>query len=398
MNIPITKPSISKADKAAILKPFDTGWLVQGPYVEEFEIMFAKFTDSKAAIATTSCTSALHLSLVALGIKPGDKVICPSFTFVATANVIEQIGAIPIFCDISLDTFNLCTNNLKQILNITPNNQIKAIIAVSLFGLSADMIKINTIAAAHHLVVIEDAACAFDTWLNNKHSGTFGKLGCFSFHPRKAITTGEGGMIITQDLALAEQLKTLRNHGASTSDLTRHTSKTGSLLPPFEQAGFNYRMTDFQGALGLSQLNNATNIMNKRRYWANRYLQALSKQKSLILPSTPIGYRHAYQSFVCLYQGDNTGDIKNLDTDTIHQLNKKRNQIMIALNTSGIQTRQGTHAVHCLDYYQQRYQLKAMDFKQSYIAESLSISLPLFPDMTEKEFDIVVKNIKEHCP
>lgn len=221
MKIPITKPFLGEDEQKAILESLESGWIVQGPKVDEFERLFGEFTGAKYAIATTSCTTALHLSLVALQIGSGDEVILPSFTFVATANAIEYTGAKPVFCDIDLETFNIDVGEIQK--KITKKT--KAIIPVHLFGLSADMNPIMEIANQHGLRVIEDAACGLGSYYHGTHVGNFGEVGCFSFHPRKAITTGEGGMILTGDPDLMVTFKSLRDHGASKSDLNRHIDR-----------------------------------------------------------------------------------------------------------------------------------------------------------------------------
>ena len=391
MYIPISKPYFDDEDKKGILEPLESGWVVQGPKVNAFEGKFANFTKSKFAVATSNCTTALHLGLVALGIQRGDKVIVPSFTYVASANAIEYIGAIPVFCDIDLTTFNVDIQQLIKI--IEEQKDIKAIMPVNLFGLCADMIKIIEIAKKYNLKIIEDSACGFDSWIGDKHSGTFGDCGCFSFHPRKAITTGEGGMLITDNEEIALKVQTLRSHGAGKSDLQRHNDKNGFLLPNFDVLGYNYRMTDFQGALGNSQMDKAREIMQKRRSIAKQYDSALSGIEQLILPSTSEGYTHSYQSYVCIFGGKESLESQNIQT--IDSINKKRNLFMRELENKGIATRQGSHAVHTLGYYKNKYHILEKDYLQSYKADRLSVSLPLYPQMTEMELEYIIKTIKE---
>lgn len=385
MKIPITKPFIGEEERKAILEPLETGWIVQGPKVAEFEKRFSEFTDVKYAIATTSCTTALHLSLVALGIGPGDEVILPSFTFVATANAIEYSGAKPVFCDINLRTFNIDTNEIES--KITQKT--KAVIPVHLFGLSADMKPIMEIAQERHLRIIEDAACGFGSTYFGKHVGSFGDTGCFSFHPRKAITTGEGGMIVTEDEGLMMTFKSLRDHGASKSDLIRHVDLGGSLLPEFNQLGYNYRLTDIQGALGAAQMKNASKIIAARIARAQRYHQSLGEEEWLKTPGCPVGYVHSYQSYVGLLKLS-----KKTSVQEILLLNQKRNQMMEQLGSKGIAVRQGTHAVHTLGYYREKYHLEPRDCMNSFIAEQLSITLPLYVQMTDEEQDFVLKELK----
>lgn len=388
--IPITKACFDEAEKAAIIKPLETGWIVQGPYVKQFEQLFAEFTNAKYAKAVSNCTTALHLALIALGIGAGDKVVVPSFTYIASANAVEYTGAEVVFCDIDLQTFNIDIHKLSEIL--AKDKTIKAIMPVNLFGLCVNLNAICALAKEYNISVVEDSACGFDSWLDGKHSGTFGHVGCFSFHPRKSITTGEGGMIITDDKTIYEKVSQLCDHGASKSDLQRTHEKGGSLLPDFTMRGYNYRMTDFQGALGVCQMQKASMIMEGRKKIALQYHEAL-KNSGLELPICEGSYIHSFQSYVCLF----TMGIPHhaLTMDTIHQLNIKRNFIMLALEEKGIATRQGTHAVHTLEYYAKRYALNHEDFINAYAADRLSIALPLYPQMQPEEFEYVVNNIYE---
>jgi dTDP-4-amino-4,6-dideoxygalactose transaminase len=401
MKIPITKPVFDEEDKNAILGPLETGWIVQGSNVKKFEDLFAEFINVKHAVATTSCTTALHLGLLALEIGMCDEVIVPSFTFVATANALEYCQAKPVFCDIDLRTFNIDINMLEDICKCeTKNKNLKAIVPVSLFGLCANMPAICEIADKYGLKVLEDAACALGAYVsvNNSnhnhlcHAGTFVNGGCFSFHPRKSITTGEGGMFVTNDDRLAELVRRLRDHGASKSDLERHIEQGGALLPDYDILGYNYRMTDIQGALGVCQMEKADYILKKCREVAQRYNEALKDTKVLIPPYVPEGYTHGYQSYVCLFtDGD---DLSNLNLERINSLNILRNKFMDKLERKGIATRQGTHAVHTLGYYKEKYNLNDRDYINSYAADRLSIALPLYAEMTDEEFEYVVNEIK----
>lgn len=388
MQIPISKPFFDNCEEKQILEPIKSGWLVQGKFVQEFQNIFAKFTGTTHAHATTSCTTALHMSLVALGIGMGDKVLIPSFTYIATANAVEQTGAEVVFCDISLDTFNIDENLIENIIENDKN--IKAIIPVHLFGLCANMPKIIEISKKFNLKIVEDAACGLDAWISSKHSGTFGDIGCFSFHPRKSITTGEGGMIITNDKILNDKIAQLKDHGASKSDMQRH-KEGGSLLPEFNYAGFNYRMTDMQGALGVCQMKKIELIMSKKRNIVKMYDEALSSLEYLVTPKVPENYTHGYQSYVCMFAGKD--DLKDISIEKIDKLNKKRNIFMSYLQEKGISTRQGTHAVHTLGFYQTKYNLKDQDFLNSYAADRLSIAFPLYPSMGQKDIEYIIKNI-----
>ncbi|MFY4842752.1 DegT/DnrJ/EryC1/StrS family aminotransferase [Aliarcobacter butzleri] len=391
LNIPITKTIFGDEEKEAIVKPLETGWVVQGPNVAKFQTLFADFTGSKYAHASSNCTTALHLGLEAMSITRGDKVIVPSFTYVASANAVEYTGAEVVFCDIDLKTFNIDETKLEEI--IKKDSSIKAIMPVNLFGLCANMPYIMELAKKYNLKVIEDSACGFDGWIGDKHSGTFGDCGCFSFHPRKSICTGEGGMLITNDEDVASKVSQLKDHGASKSDLQRHKEKGGSLLPDFTMRGYNYRMTDMQGALGVCQMNKKDYIMNGRREVANKYDIALKEIAQLITPYIPENYRHGYQSYVCIFT--NGEDISNLTKEQIDRINIKRNIFMEKLEEMTIATRQGTHAVHTLGYYKNKNNFKNEDFLMSYAADRLSIALPLYAGMTNEEFDYVISNIKE---
>lgn len=391
MNIPITKTIFGDEEKEAIVKPLETGWVVQGPNVAKFQNMFADFTGSKYAHAASNCTTALHLGLEAMDITKGDKVIVPSFTYVASANAVEYTGAEVVFCDIDLKTFNIDETKLEEI--IKKDSSIKAIMPVNLFGLCANMPYIMELAKKYNLKVIEDSACGFDGWIGDKHSGTFGDCGCFSFHPRKSICTGEGGMLITDDEDIANKVSQLKDHGASKSDLQRHKEKGGSLLPDFTMRGYNYRMTDMQGALGVCQMDRKEYIMNGRREVASKYDEVLKDISQLVSPYIPENYKHGYQSYVCIFTDGE--DISNLTKEQIDRINIKRNIFMEKLEEMTIATRQGTHAVHTLGYYKNKNNFKDEDFLMSYAADRLSIALPLYAGMTNEEFDYVISNIKE---
>lgn len=392
MKIPITKPVIDECEKENVLKVLESGWLVQGHYVAEFEKLFCEFTGSKFAKAMFNCTAALHLALESLNIKTKDKVIIPSFTYVASANSVEYTGAEVVFCDIDLRTFTLNSENVERILEKDKERRIKAIMPVNLFGLCADLPKIVELAKKYNLRVVEDSACGLGAHIEDKHSGTFGDVGCFSFHPRKAITTGEGGMLVTNDEEIANKVSSLRDHGASKSDLQRHMEKGGSLLPEFNIRGYNYRMTDLQGALGVCQMRKAKMISEGRGKIAEKYNEALKGINKLSTPYVPQKYTHTYQSYVCIFTGGE--DLSNLSLNKIDRLNVERNNFMIKLEEKGISVRQGTHAVHTLGYYKNKHNLRNEDYLYSYAADRLSITLPLYAEMTDEEFDYVITNVR----
>ena len=279
--IPISLPSMGQEEWEALKEPVFSGWITQGPKVKEMETLFAERHQVKHALAVSNCTTALHLALVALGIKEGDEVLVPAFTWVSTANAIMYCNAIPVFVDVDPVTFNIDVNQIAA--KIT--SKTKAIIPVHLFGLCADIDAIKIIAP--QLKIVEDGACAAGAALNGKPAGSLGDIGCFSFHPRKSVTTGEGGMLTTNDDALAAKLDMLRNHGASISEEQRHKGPKPYILPEFDLVGYNYRMTDLQGAMGVVQLKKLDKFIDERQSWANYYHKELSKISWLRTPQYP---------------------------------------------------------------------------------------------------------------
>lgn len=374
--IQIAEPSLGDEEWHALREPLETGWLTHGPKVQAFEKAFAEKHQVEFAVAVTSCTTGLHLALVALGITAGDEVIIPAFTWIATANVVIYCGATPVFVDVDPVTFNLDPEKLAK--SLTPRT--KAIIPVHLFGLCANMEEIKAV-LPKHIAVVEDAACAAGAVYKERMAGGLGDIGVFSFHPRKAITTGEGGMVTTNNPELAETLKRLRNHGASLPEEVRHTGPQPYLLPEFNLLGFNYRMTDLQGAIGLVQLTKLDSFVKERAYWANWYRDKLSTVNWLRLPSEPLNGVHAWQAFVCYVKAD------------LAPL--ARNEIMRHFHSKGIATRPGTHTVPMLKYYRDRFGFKPEDFNIAYDCERQSMAIPLHNKMTLEDYEYVVKALKE---
>ena len=389
--VPIARTGLTEAEIQSVLEPLRSGWLVQGPKVREFETAWSSFTGADHSIAITSCTTALHLSLAALGFGPGDEAIVPAFTWISTANVVEHLGGRVVFADINLATFNIDPAGIEAL--ITPRT--KAILPVHLFGLAADMGAINAIAERHGLWVVEDAACGFGATFQGRHVGTLGHTGCFSFHPRKAITTGEGGMITTNDGQLAERLRRLRDHGAAMSDLQRHLGPKPYLLADHPDAGYNQRMTDLQAALGVAQMQRAEAIVAERRHLAARYDAAFADLDWLQTPVAPAGYGHGYQSYPCLFEPEQVHQaIQNGDQHQLIAVHERRNAWMEALQQQGVSTRPATHAVHMLSYYREKYHLKPEQFSAAQAANNCSISLPLFHGIKQEEQQHVIDIVK----
>ncbi|MDC0074586.1 DegT/DnrJ/EryC1/StrS family aminotransferase [Alphaproteobacteria bacterium] len=365
--INIAEPSTDSREADALKSPLETGWLTQGPKVKAFEEAFSKRHSVSYSLATTSCTSALHLALATLDIGEGDEVIVPAFTWVATANVIVYCGAKPVFIDVDVKTYNLDTSKLKELIN----KNTRAIIPVHLFGLCSDISKIRSI-VNKDIAIIEDAACAVGATCRGESAGSLGEFGCFSFHPRKIITTGEGGMLTTNNNDYFNRANILRNHGASISEEIRHQGSKPYLLPNFEVLGFNYRMTDFQGSIGLVQLDKLNNFIDERSKWANWYTNSLSDIPWIITPYSPEGFGHSWQAYVVLVDEDKT--------------NYSRNQIMEKLAEKGISTRPGTHAVTELGYYKNILGIDSNKFPIASKLEKNSMAIPLHNKMTEEDF------------
>lgn len=372
--IPISLPVTGEEEWQALKEPITTGWLTSGPKVRAFEEAFAERHQVKHAIAVTSATTALHLALVALDVKPGDEVIVPAFTWVSTANVILYQGAEVVFCDIDPTTFNIDPKKLKE--KIT--SRTKAIMVVHLFGLCAPMDEIKAVSG--EIPLIEDGACAAGAAYKEIPAGGLGMIGCFSFHPRKSITTGEGGMITTNDDELGSRLQVFRNHGASISEEQRHHGPKPYILPDFNVLGYNYRMTDLQGAIGVVQLKKLDEFINERSKWATFYKKELATISWLSLPSFNDDHKHGWQSFVLLVDESKAP--------------KSRNEIMEELQIKGISTRPGTHAVHMLSFYAEKYGITAEDYPGAQTANDKSISIPLHNRMVKEDFEYVVYCLK----
>ena len=392
ITVPIARASLTEVEINSVLEPLRAGWLVQGPKAQEFEDSWSEFTNASHSIAVTSCTSALHLSLLALGIGPGDEVIVPAFTWISTANVVERVGATVVFVDIDLATFNIDLGQVEE--KITART--RAIMPVHLFGLAADMNPLMAIAEKHNLRVVEDAACGFGATYFGQHVGTFGDTGSFSFHPRKAITTGEGGMVTTGDDFLATKVRRLRDHGAEITDLQRHLGPKPYLLPDFTDAGLNQRMTDIQAALGHAQMMRAEAIVAERRSLAHTYDTAFASLEWLQTPPKIEGYGHSYQSYACLFMPEDAHHAaRKRDTKALEQINNKRNSWMEKLYRAGVSTRPATHAVHMLDYYKSKYSLTPDCFPSAHAANECSLSLPLFHGMEKFELQHVIDVVCE---
>lgn len=392
MRLPITKPFITGREKEMVQKPLESGWLVQGPFVEQLEKKMVEYTGARYAIATTSCSTAQLIASRCIDIKAGDEVIVPSFTWISTANAAEIYGARAVFVDIDLDTFNINVNDIEK--RITEKTS--AIFPVNLFGLPADLPGILKISEKYNIHVVEDCACSLGGCIDHRHTGTFGVCGCFSFHPRKSITTGEGGMIITNNKGIEQMARSLRDHGTDKTDYSRHRDKGGFLLSEYKLLGYNYRMTDLQGALGVAQFEKLPEIIERKQTLAKMFNDMIDNIDFLQAPTVPRQYSHGYQAYVTIFEPNKTRKaVKERNIKKLVKLSEKRNELMFNLEKIGISTRQGTHAVHIQKCYTEKYHLKPGDHINSYAADLLTLALPFYPTMVEEEINYLFKMLKQ---
>jgi len=376
--IPIAKPLLGEEEAKAASEAILSGWVTQGPRVKQFEDEFSAYVGSKHACAVSNCTTALHLALHALGVKAGDEVITVSHSFIATANVIRYCGAVPVFVDIDDKTFNMDPALIKAA--ITPKT--KVILCVHQIGMPCDMPAIIKIAKAHGLKVVEDAACCAGSEINI--DGTWEKIGrahgdaaCFSFHPRKVITTGDGGMVTTNDPDLDAQFKLLRQHGMSVPDTVRHKSNE-VIFEGYPILGFNYRLTDIQAAIGIEQLKRLDDLVAERRKLAALYTELLA-DLPVVSPHQPDWACSNWQSYQILCP----------------EIPQK--PLMQALQDKGIATRRGIMNAHREDAYSDEgtCQLPENGLPVSEMVQDTGVILPLFPGMTEEQVRLVVVELTQ---
>lgn len=354
LNVPLT----GKDELEAISGVLESGYLTQGPRAAEFEDGVRAVTSSDHAFAVSSATTGLHLSLVALGVEAGDEVIMPAFSFPATANAVAQQGAIPVFVDIRPDTFNIDPALISAA--VTPRT--KAIMPVHAFGLTADMDPINEVARHHGLPVIEDAACALGASYHGRFAGSLATAGVFSFHPRKIITTGEGGMITTDDADLADRLQVLRTHGAV----------RGELFMEFVDVGFNYRMSDVHAAIGLAQLAKLDWILSRRRELARELSQRLDQISGVRTPVVPDGLEHSFQSYVVALD-------PSIDRD----------EVIRRMRGHDVETTLGTYGMHLQPVFVERFGSQEARLPNATEAHRQALTLPLYPQLTPADLDTI---------
>lgn len=359
LNVPLT----GAEELAAVAEVLESGFLTQGPRAAEFERQIAEYVGVPRAFATSSATTGLHLALHAAGVQAGDEVIIPDFSFPATANAVIQQGATPVFVDIDLDTFNMNPDRIAAAVT----ERTRAIMPVHAFGLPAAMDPINAEAARIGVPVIEDAACALGGTYRGRQAGSLGTAGVFSFHPRKIITTGEGGLITTSDEQLAERVAVLRTHGAV----------RGSHYMSFVDAGYNYRLSDVHAAIGIAQMAKLDGIMSGRRSLAAVYGEALAGLDGVQAPFVPEGTEHAYQSYVVLLD-------EGID----------RNAVIDAMRAAEIETTLGTYSMHLQPYFRERFGIADEQLPNSTRAHASALTLPLYPQLAESDVLRVVETLE----
>ncbi|MFF7357094.1 DegT/DnrJ/EryC1/StrS family aminotransferase [Streptomyces filipinensis] len=370
--VPVMIPWLGEEEARAASEAVLSGWVAQGPRVAAFERAFAERVGAEHGIAVSSCTTALHLSLVALGLGPGDEVVVPSLSFIATANAVRYVGAEPVFADVDLATGNLTTATVDAVR--TPRT--RAVLAVHQGGVPADVPALRAACADWDLPLVEDAACAVGSTVGGKPVGHGALLATWSFHPRKLVTTGEGGMITTDDAAWAARLRRLREHGMNASAADRHVSNK-PVLESYLEVGFNYRMTDIQAAVGLVQLGRLDAMISRRRELAARYDALLHDIPGLTPVRDPAHGQSNFQSYwVLLDEGFPAG----------------RDDLLAALAEAGVSARRGIMAAHLEPAYagHPRAPLPATER----ITRD-SLILPLFHTMTEAQQDRVVAALRE---
>lgn len=389
IHIPVAKPTMTGDEMELLQQVINSGWVSQGPLTAQFEERVSAYTGAPYCVATTSWTTAFHLAMLIHGIGPGDEVICPSYSFIATANVIRHAGGKPVFADIDPATLNIDPKYVEKLLkrdyytdssgktrNKTTGFHMKAIMIVHQFGMPADIDAFAEIAKKQNVLLLEDSACAIGSTYKNQPIGSSGFTGAFSFHPRKVITTGEGGMLLLHDEELAAKAKVLRAHGMSISDLARHQAGC-TVYESYESVGYNYRLTDLQSALGLKQMDHLDNFIDRRRWITDQYNGAFWEMPELTLVQLP--------DYVSRWNGQ---------TYTIRLNNKTqedRDNVMRALEAQGIATRRGIPPIHL----EPAYQPNKITLPQTQHISQTSIVLPVYPGMHDEQVHHVIHHVKE---
>jgi perosamine synthetase len=367
MTIPVMRPWLGAEEAAAAAAAVESGWVAQGPRVAEFERAFAAAIGGGHAVAVSSCTAALHLALLAAGVGRGDEVVVPSLSFIATANAARYVGARPVFADVDAVTLNLTPGTVEPVLT----DRTRAVILVDQCGVPADLDAMRKLCDARAIMIVEDAACAVGAQYRGRPVGAGADVAAFSFHPRKLLTTGEGGMIVTPDGELASRLRRLREHGMDASAAQRHISRQ-PVIERYLETGYNYRMTDIQAAVGLVQLGKLPALVARRRELAARYRRLLAGIPGVRMIDDPEYGRTNFQSFWILLPEDAPVG---------------RDELLLLLAAEGISARRGIMAAHAEPAYAGEGQW-ALPVTDRVTADSLI--LPLFHDLSLAEQDMIV--------
>ena len=365
--IPLLRPYFDSEELEELQKVLDSGWVSQGPKTKEFETKIAEFLGVKYAIAVTNCTSALHLALLSIGVKKGDEVLVADYTFPATGHSVLYCGAKPVFCDADSKTYNINPELIKE--KIT--DKTKAIIPVHTFGQPAEMAAILELAEEHNLKVIEDAACALGATYNNDFAGTVGDIGCFSFHARKGITTGEGGMVVTTNKDLAAKIRKLSVFGMTTAWDREKSDRF--FIPEFTELGYNYKMSDISAAVGVAQIRKLDKIIERKRVLAKYWDEKLEEIELIDAPYASENGKHIYQSYVALVN---------------RAIN--RNKLIETLTKKGVQTQIGTYASHIQPVYNSND--KCPDSLDIF---NRSLALPMYYMLSEEDIDVAAAHLKK---
>lgn len=373
MTIPLTKPSLGDEEARAPYDAIVSRWVTQGPRVAEFEKAVAAYVGAAHGVATTSGTTGLHLALHAIGVGRGDEVIVPSLTFIASPNAVLYTGADVVFCEVDRRTFTIDPADVEH--RITERT--KAIMPIDQIGLACDIDPIVDIARRHGLAVVEDAAPAIGALYKGRRVGSAAHQTVFSFHPRKVVTTGEGGMILTDDDALASRLRTLRQHGMSVSDLARHQADR-VIQEEYPELGFNYRLSDIHAAIGVVQMRKIDAVLAAIRARAERYNAELPRVRGVAIPYEPPYARHTYQSYMITLTQESP---------------LSRQELMDRLLRRGIATRHGVMASHLERTYTSRYGTVSLPVTED-LARSCVV-IPLYASMTEDEQGYVIDALRE---
>jgi len=371
--IPIAKPCFGAEEEREILEVLRSGWVTQGPRVAEFEERFAAAVGADEAVAVSSATAALFLSLHTMGIGPGDEVVVPSLTFIASVNPIVHVGAVPVFVDVDPRTYNLDPTAVAAAFS----ERTRAVMLVHQLGLPADLDALQQVADLRGVPVVEDSACAIGSRYKGNPIGSSGNLNCFSFHPRKVLVTGEGGMITTGDAALAGRLRRLRHQGMSISDVERHAADR-VITETYPEVGYNFRLSDLHAAVGLAQLEKIASFVERRRVLAANYDEALSELAELVTPHVPNFAQPNFQSYIVRLCGAERST---------------RDALLDGMLRRGVATRRGLMAVHREASYPDPRISGSLEHSER--ADSETFLLPIYPDLTDDDQHFVVTALRE---